>query len=159
MDRTHKPPPAVVHNTIPQSAYLTKSLRRSKRLRNGKISPERLSTIVVIPHLSPLMSTQWFPLQCRQYLLCTPILGSKSVSITNNRKMYVLRLYVSSNVFNMISLQHVRARDTYERVLLGNPKHAKAFQRLGWLYHQDGSSFQNQDRAIEYLTNSIISGK
>ena len=25
------------------------------------------------------------------------------------------------------------------------PTHAKVLQQLGWLYHQDGSSFQNRD--------------
>ncbi|OSX68060.1 hypothetical protein POSPLADRAFT_1127184, partial [Postia placenta MAD-698-R-SB12] len=50
---------------------------------------------------------------------------------------------------------HVRARDAYERVVQDNPNHAKVLQQLGWLYHQDGSSFQNQDVAIQYLTKSL----
>ncbi|KAL4254529.1 hypothetical protein ABKN59_003203 [Abortiporus biennis] len=50
---------------------------------------------------------------------------------------------------------HVRARDAYERVVRENDKHAKVLQQLGWLYHQDGSSFQNQDLAIQYLTKSL----
>ncbi|KAJ3489389.1 hypothetical protein NLI96_g2166 [Meripilus lineatus] len=50
---------------------------------------------------------------------------------------------------------HVRARDAYERVVRDNPGHAKVLQQLGWLYHQDGSSFQNQDLAIQYLTKSL----
>ncbi|CAL1697020.1 unnamed protein product [Somion occarium] len=49
----------------------------------------------------------------------------------------------------------VRARDAYERVVRDNPGHAKVLQQLGWLYHQDGSSFQNQDLAIQYLTKSL----
>ncbi|OBZ80027.1 General transcriptional corepressor ssn6 [Grifola frondosa] len=50
---------------------------------------------------------------------------------------------------------HVRARDAYERVVHDNPSHAKVLQQLGWLYHQDGSSFQNQELAIQYLTKSL----
>ncbi|ESK98128.1 transcriptional corepressor [Moniliophthora roreri MCA 2997] len=50
---------------------------------------------------------------------------------------------------------HVRAKDAYERVVADNPGHAKVLQQLGWLYHQDGSSFQNQDLAIQYLTKSL----
>ncbi|KAK7688149.1 hypothetical protein QCA50_008519 [Cerrena zonata] len=49
----------------------------------------------------------------------------------------------------------VRARDAYERVVRDNPGHAKVLQQLGWLYHQDGSVFQNQDLAIQYLTKSL----
>src|ERR1700727_596739 len=47
------------------------------------------------------------------------------------------------------------AKDAYERVVADNPSHAKVLQQLGWLYHQDGSSFQNQDLAIQYLTKSL----
>lgn len=50
---------------------------------------------------------------------------------------------------------HVSAKDAYERVVADNPGHAKVLQQLGWLYHQDGSSFQNQDLAIQYLTKSL----
>ncbi|KAI0252658.1 hypothetical protein BJV78DRAFT_1281512 [Lactifluus subvellereus] len=50
---------------------------------------------------------------------------------------------------------HVRAREAYERVVAENPVHAKVLQQLGWLYHQDGPSFQNQDLAIQYLTKSL----
>ncbi|KAI0825373.1 hypothetical protein BC628DRAFT_1374789 [Trametes gibbosa] len=50
---------------------------------------------------------------------------------------------------------HVRARDAYERVVQENPNHGKVLQQLGWLYHQDGSSFQNQELAIQYLTKSL----
>ena len=57
-----------------------------------------------------------------------------------------------------IRLQHVRARDAYERVVQENPNHAKVLQQLGWLYHQDGSSFQNQELAIQYLTKSLEAG-
>ncbi|RDB29062.1 General transcriptional corepressor ssn6 [Hypsizygus marmoreus] len=50
---------------------------------------------------------------------------------------------------------HVRAKDAYERVVADNPGHAKVLQQLGWLYHQDGSGFQNQELAISYLTKSL----
>jgi glucose repression mediator protein len=58
-----------------------------------------------------------------------------------------------------MSIQHVRAREAYERVVAENPVHAKVLQQLGWLYHQDGPSFQNQDLAIQYLTKSLEAGK
>ncbi|KAG6333438.1 hypothetical protein ID866_5652 [Astraeus odoratus] len=50
---------------------------------------------------------------------------------------------------------YLRAKDAYERVVADNPTHAKVLQQLGWLYHQDGSSFQNQELAIQYLTKSL----
>ncbi|XP_006454818.1 hypothetical protein AGABI2DRAFT_190053 [Agaricus bisporus var. bisporus H97] len=50
---------------------------------------------------------------------------------------------------------YARAKDAYERVVADNPNHAKVLQQLGWLYHQDGSSFQNQELAIQYLTKSL----
>ncbi|KAG5646897.1 hypothetical protein DXG03_001973 [Asterophora parasitica] len=50
---------------------------------------------------------------------------------------------------------HSRAKDAYERVVADNPGHAKVLQQLGWLYHQDGTNFQNQDLAIQYLTKSL----
>ena len=58
-----------------------------------------------------------------------------------------------------MSIQHVRAREAYERVVLDNPNHAKVLQQLGWLYHQDGSTFQNQELAIQYLTKSLEAGE
>ncbi|KAG6891008.1 hypothetical protein C0992_011285 [Termitomyces sp. T32_za158] len=50
---------------------------------------------------------------------------------------------------------YARAKDAYERVVMDNPGHAKVLQQLGWLYHQDGTSFQNQDAAITHLTKSL----
>ena len=55
--------------------------------------------------------------------------------------------------------QYSRAKDAYERVVSENPHHAKVLQQLGWLHHQDGCSFQNQDLAITYLTKSLEAGK
>ncbi|KAL7418921.1 glucose repression mediator protein [Cryptotrichosporon argae] len=47
------------------------------------------------------------------------------------------------------------ARDAYMRVLGHQPEHAKVLQQLGWLYHQPGASFANQDQAVQYLTKSL----
>lgn len=49
----------------------------------------------------------------------------------------------------------VQAKEAYEKVVQDNPNHAKVLQQLGWLFHQDGSSFQNQDEAIHCLTKSL----
>ncbi|KAG0171746.1 glucose repression mediator protein [Apophysomyces sp. BC1034] len=49
------------------------------------------------------------------------------------------------------------AKEAYERVLSENPDHAKVLQQLGWLYHQQITSFCNQTLAIEYLTRSLKS--
>ncbi|KAG8899839.1 glucose repression mediator protein [Tulasnella sp. 408] len=48
-----------------------------------------------------------------------------------------------------------QAKEAYERVLADSPNHAKVLQQLGWLYHQPGSSFVNQDMAIQCLTKSL----
>lgn len=53
---------------------------------------------------------------------------------------------------------YVAAKDAYERVVEANPGHAKVLQQLGWLYHQDGSTFQSQELAISYLTKSLEAG-
>nr|CAG8488202.1 3591_t:CDS:10 [Entrophospora candida] len=55
------------------------------------------------------------------------------------------------------SLQFVAAKEAYERVLAENPNHAKVLQQLGWLYHQQNASFNNQDLAINFLTKSLES--
>ncbi|KAJ7868139.1 hypothetical protein B0H13DRAFT_1493630, partial [Mycena leptocephala] len=51
--------------------------------------------------------------------------------------------------------EYVNAKEAYERVLSDNPIDAKVFQRLGWVYQQDDSSFRNQDLAIEYFSKSL----
>lgn len=38
------------------------------------------------------------------------------------------------------------------------PNHAKVLQQLGWLHHQQSSSFSSQEQAIEYLEKSVASG-
>ena len=48
----------------------------------------------------------------------------------------------------------MQAKEAYERVVQDIPTHARVFQQLAWLYHQDGS-FQNQDEAIQHLTKSL----
>ncbi|KAG8985777.1 hypothetical protein FRB90_004459, partial [Tulasnella sp. 427] len=48
-----------------------------------------------------------------------------------------------------------QAKEAYERVLADSPNHAKVLQQLGWLYHQPGSSFNNQDMVIQCLTKSL----
>ncbi|QRW05628.1 general transcriptional corepressor ssn6 [Ceratobasidium sp. AG-Ba] len=50
------------------------------------------------------------------------------------------------------------AKDAYERVLKDSPNHAKVLQQLGWLYHQAGASFANQETAIMLITKSLESG-
>ena len=55
-------------------------------------------------------------------------------------------------------LQDLCVKDAYEHVVADNPIHAKVIQQLGWLYHQDGSSFQNQELAIQYLIKSLEEG-
>ncbi|ORY25162.1 hypothetical protein BCR39DRAFT_471711 [Naematelia encephala] len=47
------------------------------------------------------------------------------------------------------------ARDAYMRVLSHQPDHAKVLQQLGWLHHQPGAPFADQDKAVQYLTKSL----
>ncbi|ORX50118.1 TPR-like protein [Hesseltinella vesiculosa] len=53
--------------------------------------------------------------------------------------------------------EYEQAKEAYERVLAENPDHAKVLQQLGWLYHQQNTSFCNQSAAINYLTRSLKS--
>ncbi|KAF5358883.1 hypothetical protein D9757_012303 [Collybiopsis confluens] len=50
--------------------------------------------------------------------------------------------------------EYDRARDTFEQIVLVDPVHTQALLRLGRLYHQDETSFQNQDLAILYVTQN-----
>jgi len=43
-------------------------------------------------------------------------------------------------------------------VLERDPNHAKVLQQLGWLHHQQSTSFSSQEQAIEYLEKSVASG-
>ncbi|OLL21705.1 General transcriptional corepressor ssn6 [Neolecta irregularis DAH-3] len=47
------------------------------------------------------------------------------------------------------------AKEAYERVLTENPNHAKVLQQLGWLHHQPGTTFTNQELGVSYLTKSL----
>lgn len=40
-----------------------------------------------------------------------------------------------------------------------DPNHAKVLQQLGWLHHQQSSSFTSQEQAIEYLEKSVAAGE
>lgn len=55
-------------------------------------------------------------------------------------------------------LQFDNAKTAYLRVLDRDPKHAKVLQQLGWLHHQQSSSFSSQERAIDYLEKSVDAG-
>ncbi|ORY97359.1 hypothetical protein BCR43DRAFT_438612 [Syncephalastrum racemosum] len=65
-------------------------------------------------------------------------------------------IYKQQQKFDL-SLQYELAKEAYERVLAENPDHAKVLQQLGWLYHQQNTSFCNQSLAIQYLTRSLKS--
>jgi general transcriptional corepressor CYC8 len=55
-------------------------------------------------------------------------------------------------------LQFDNAKAAYRRVLDRDPKHAKVLQQLGWLHHQQSSSYPSQEQAIDYLEKSVNSG-
>ena len=59
---------------------------------------------------------------------------------------------------SLAHFQYAHAKEAYERVVAENPHHAKVLQQLGWLYHEDGTDFQNHDLAITYLTKSLEAG-
>ena len=49
------------------------------------------------------------------------------------------------------------AKTAYQRVLDRDPHHAKVLQQLGWLYHQESSEYNTQEKAIEFLEKSVNS--
>ncbi|CAO3613567.1 unnamed protein product [Cunninghamella echinulata] len=53
--------------------------------------------------------------------------------------------------------EYEKAKEAYEKVLVENPDHSKVLQQLGWLYHQQNTTFTNQHLAIQYLTRSLKS--
>lgn len=71
--------------------------------------------------------------------------------------MYVLQLLTISQALTIIS-QYDAAKSAYMRVLDRDPNHAKVLQQLGWLHHQQSTSFSSQEQAIEYLEKSVASG-
>jgi glucose repression mediator protein len=62
-------------------------------------------------------------------------------------------------MFLLTRNQYDSAKAAYKRVLDRDPKHAKVLQQLGWLHHQQSTSFQSQEQAIDYLEQSVNSGK
>lgn len=55
------------------------------------------------------------------------------------------------------NVQYDSAKSAYMRVLDRDPNHAKVLQQLGWLHHQQSTSFSSQEQAIEYLEKSVNS--
>ena len=55
-------------------------------------------------------------------------------------------------------MKYDSAKSAYTRVLERDPNHAKVLQQLGWLHHQQSTSFSSQEQAIEYLEKSVASG-
>ena len=51
------------------------------------------------------------------------------------------------------------AKGAYMRVLDREANHAKVLQQLGWLHHQQSTSFSSQEQAIEYLEKSVAAGE
>ena len=86
-------------------------------------------------------------LECFQYILSNPPKPLSSVDIW----FQIGHTYENKRDYKA-------AKDAYERVLAENPNHSKVLQQLGWLYHQQGTTFMNQDLAIQYLTKSLESG-
>ncbi|TPX35649.1 hypothetical protein SmJEL517_g01964 [Synchytrium microbalum] len=83
-------------------------------------------------------------LQCFQYILTCPPKPLTEIDIW----------FQIGHVYEQ-QKEYQRAREAYEKVLAENPNHAKVLQQLGWLYHQQPSTFSNQELAISFLTRSI----
>ncbi|KAI8099749.1 uncharacterized protein BX664DRAFT_322034 [Halteromyces radiatus] len=83
-------------------------------------------------------------LQCFQYILSRPPKPLTEVDIW----------FQQGHVYEQ-QKEYERAKEAYERVLKENPDHSKVLQQLGWLYHQQNTSFTNQTMAIQYLTRSL----
>ncbi|KAI7860614.1 hypothetical protein BDC45DRAFT_584025 [Circinella umbellata] len=85
-------------------------------------------------------------LQCFRYILQTPPRPLTESDIW----------FQTGHVYEQ-QKEYELAKEAYERVLAENPDHAKVLQQLGWLYHQQNTSFCNQTLAIQYLTRSLKS--
>ncbi|KAI8637366.1 hypothetical protein BD408DRAFT_406488 [Parasitella parasitica] len=83
-------------------------------------------------------------LQCFRYILHNPPRPLTEIDIW----------FQTGHVYEQ-QKEHELAKEAYERVLSENPDHAKVLQQLGWLFHQQNTSFSNQPTAIQYLTRSL----
>ncbi|KAI8340874.1 hypothetical protein BC941DRAFT_348071 [Chlamydoabsidia padenii] len=83
-------------------------------------------------------------LQCFQYILAHPPKPLTKVDI-----------WFQQGHVHEQQKEYEKAKEAYERVLTENPDHSKVLQQLGWLYHQQNTSFSNQNMAIQYLTRSL----
>ncbi|KAI8088147.1 hypothetical protein BDF21DRAFT_334286 [Thamnidium elegans] len=83
-------------------------------------------------------------LQCFRYILHNPPRPLTEIDIW----------FQTGHVYEQ-QKEYELAKEAYERVLSDNPDHAKVLQQLGWLYHQQNTSFSNQGTAIQYLTRSL----
>ncbi|ORE11518.1 TPR-like protein [Rhizopus microsporus var. microsporus] len=85
-------------------------------------------------------------LQCFRYILRNPPKPLTEIDIW----------FQTGHVYEQ-QKEYDLAKEAYERVLTENSDHAKVLQQLGWLYHQQNTSFCNQSMAIQYLTRSLKS--
>lgn len=85
-------------------------------------------------------------LECFRYILHNPPRPLTEVDIW----FQIGHVYEQQKEFGL-------AKEAYERVLAENPSHAKVLQQLGWLYHQSDAGFENQEKAIQFLTSSLES--
>ncbi|CAO3702617.1 unnamed protein product [Rhizopus stolonifer] len=85
-------------------------------------------------------------LQCFRYILRNPPKPLTEVDIW----------FQTGHVYEQ-QKEYELAKEAYEKVLVDNSDHSKVLQQLGWLYHQQSSSFCNQPMAIQYLTRSLKS--
>ncbi|GAC97727.1 hypothetical protein PHSY_005314 [Pseudozyma hubeiensis SY62] len=85
-------------------------------------------------------------LECFRYILDNPPRPLTEIDIW----FQIGHVYEQQKEFNA-------AKEAYERVLAENPNHAKVLQQLGWLYHLSNAGFNNQERAIQFLTKSLES--
>ncbi|KAI8992668.1 hypothetical protein BDB01DRAFT_779233 [Pilobolus umbonatus] len=83
-------------------------------------------------------------LQCFRYILQNP-----------PRPLTETDIWFQTGHVHEQQKEYESAKEAYERVLSENPDHAKVLQQLGWLYHQQNTSFSNQSMAIQYLTRSL----
>lgn len=104
-------------------------------------------------------------LQCFKYIVNSPPAPLTEEDIwfqighVHEQQKDVCRSPPSLNRQVLTSLQYDSAKAAYNRVLERDPNHAKVLQQLGWLHHQQSSSFSSQERAIEYLEKSVAAGE